>query len=140
MCRIRDRIERSIMIVSRRLILPCLCLLMFAPRQVHALDPTRQISQYGHTAWRIQDGFLGAKPSAIAQTADGYLWIGTQAGLVRFDGVRFVPWTSPGGKQLPSPAVWSLLAARDGSLWIGTTAGLSHLVNDDLINYQTEGA
>jgi ligand-binding sensor domain-containing protein len=137
MCRIRDRIERSIMIVSRRLILPCLCLLMFAPRQVHALDPTRQISQYGHTAWRIQDGFLGAKPSAIAQTADGYLWIGTQAGLVRFDGVRFVPWTSPGGKQLPSPAVWSLLAARDGSLWIGTTAGLSHLVNDDLINYQT---
>ena len=137
MCRIRDRIERSIMIVSRRLILPCLCLLMFAPRPAHALDPTRQISQYGHTAWRIRDGFLGARPNAIAQTADGYVWIATEAGLVRFDGVRFVPWTPPGGKQLPSPSIWSLRAARDGSLWIGTRAGLSHWVNQDLINYQT---
>jgi len=137
MCRIRDRIARSIMIVSRRLILPCLFLLMFAPRQADALDPTRHISQYGHTAWRVRDGFLGARPNAIAQTADGYLWIGTDTGLVRFDGVRFVPWTPPGGKALPSPAVRSLLAARDGSLWIGTQAGLSRWVNQDLINYPT---
>jgi signal transduction histidine kinase/ligand-binding sensor domain-containing protein len=124
------------MIVSRRLILSCVFLLSFATRPAHALDPTRHISQYGHTAWRIQDGFLGATPNAIAQTADGYLWIGTGAGLVRFDGVRFVAWTPPGGKRLPSPTVWSLLAARDGSLWIGTQAGLSHWVNEDLINYQ----
>jgi signal transduction histidine kinase/ligand-binding sensor domain-containing protein len=125
------------MIVSRWAILLCFVLLMFAPRPAHALDPTRHISQYGHTAWRIRDGFLGAMPNVIAQTADGYLWIGTVAGLVRFDGVRFVAWTPPGGKQLPSPTVWSLLAARDGSLWIGTEAGLSHWVNQDLTNYQT---
>jgi signal transduction histidine kinase/ligand-binding sensor domain-containing protein len=124
------------MIVSRRLILSCVFLLTVATRPAHALDPTRHISQYGHTAWRIRDGYLGASPNAIAQTADGYLWIGTNAGLVRFDGVRFVPWTPPSGRQLPSPAVYSLLAARDGSLWIGTLAGLSHWVNQDLINYQ----
>jgi signal transduction histidine kinase/ligand-binding sensor domain-containing protein len=125
------------MIVGRRLILPCLCLLMFAPRPAHALDPAKHISQYGHTAWRVRDGSLAARANAIAQTADGYLWIGTDAGLVRFDGVRFVPWTPPGGKQLPSPSIFSLLAARDGSLWIGTLAGLSHLLNQDLINVQT---
>jgi ligand-binding sensor domain-containing protein len=44
-------------------------------------------------AWRIQDGFFGGAANAIAQTADGYLWIGTQTGLLRFDGIRFVPWT-----------------------------------------------
>ena len=115
MCRIRDRIARSIMIVSRRLILPCLFLLMFAPRQADALDPTRHISQYGHTAWRVRDGFLGARPNAIAQTADGYLWIGTDTGLVRFDGVRFVLWTPPAGKQLPSPAVYSVEPGRRGN-------------------------
>jgi ligand-binding sensor domain-containing protein len=125
------------MIVSRPLILACVFLLTVSTRPADALDPTRQISQYGHTAWRLRDGFLGATPNAIAQTADGYLWIGTDSGLLRFDGVRFVAWTPPGGKQLPSPTVRSLLAARDGSLWIGTEAGLSHWVNQDLTNYQT---
>jgi ligand-binding sensor domain-containing protein len=124
------------MIVSRPLILACVFLLTVSTRPADALDPTRQISQYGHTAWRLRDGFLGATPNAIAQTADGYLWIGTDSGLLRFDGVRFVAWTPPGGKQLPSPAIWSLLAASDGSLWIGTHYGLSHWVKQDLINYQ----
>jgi hypothetical protein len=51
--------------------------------------------------WRIQDGYLPGPPEDIAQTTDGYLWIGTDAGLLRFDGVRFVPWVSPNGEQLP---------------------------------------
>lgn len=89
-----------------------------------ALDPSRQISQYSHTAWRISDGFFNGTPQAIAQTADGYLWIGTEAGLVRFDGVRFVPWTAPNGEHLPSSRIHSLLGSRDGSLWIGTSRGL----------------
>ncbi len=89
-----------------------------------ALDPSRQVSQYAHTAWRIADGFFNGTPQAIAQTADGYLWIGTEAGLVRFDGVRFVPWTAPNGEHLPSSRIHSLLGTRDGSLWIGTSRGL----------------
>ena len=49
-----------------------------------ALNPDRRISQYSHSAWRTQDGFFNGAPNAITQTADGYLWIGTQAGLMRF--------------------------------------------------------
>ena len=89
-----------------------------------ALNPNRQISQYSHTAWRISDGFFNGTPQAIAQTADGYLWIGTEAGLLRFDGVRFVPWTAPNGEHLPSSRIHSLLGSHDGSLWIGTSRGL----------------
>ena len=89
-----------------------------------ALDSSRQISQYSHTAWRISDGFFNGTPQAIAQTADGYLWVGTEAGLVRFDGVRFVPWTGANGEHLPSSRIHSLLGTRDGTLWIGTSRGL----------------
>jgi ligand-binding sensor domain-containing protein/signal transduction histidine kinase len=99
------------------------------------LDPGRRISQFGHTAWRIQDGFFNGAPNAITQTADGYLWIGTSAGLVRFDGVRFTPWTSPDGRQLPSDDIISLLGARDGSLWIGTATGLARWKDEKLTVY-----
>ena len=102
-----------------------------------ALDPTSHISQYGHTVWRVQDGYFGgAAPSSITQTTDGYIWVGTDAGLYRFDGVRFVRWNSPSGEELPSSFVVSLLGARDGSLWISTLVGLAHLVKDRLTLYQ----
>ena len=113
----------------------CLLLFLFAVSSVWAVDPTRHISQYAHTAWRIQDGVFRGAPNAITQTTDGYLWIGTQAGLLRFDGVRFVPWTPPDGQHLPSSNVISLLGARDGSLWIGMEGGLSHWDKRDLTNY-----
>jgi signal transduction histidine kinase/ligand-binding sensor domain-containing protein len=114
-----------------------LLLLLLAPAPAAAVDPARHISQYGHNAWRIQDGFFDGAPYSIAQNADGYLWIGGANGLVRFDGVRFVPLTPPPGEQLLSPVVARALAARDGSLWIGTTRGLSHWTNQNLINYST---
>jgi ligand-binding sensor domain-containing protein len=116
----------------------CLLLFLFAVSSVWAVDPSRHISQYAHTAWRIQDGVFRGAPHAITQTTDGYLWIGTQAGLLRFDGVRFVPWTPPDGQHLPSSNVISLLGARDGSLWIGMEGGLSHWDNRDLTNYLIE--
>jgi ligand-binding sensor domain-containing protein len=112
-----------------------LLLLFFAVNRVWAVDPSRHISQYGHTAWRIQDGVITGAALAVTQTTDGYLWIGTRAGLVRFDGVRFVPWASPDGTQLPSSAVWYLLGARDGSLWIGMEGVLSHWDKQHLTNY-----
>ena len=113
----------------------CLLLCFFAVNSVWAVDPSLHISQYAHTAWRIQDGVFSGSPNAITQTMDGYLWIGTAAGLLRFDGVRFVPWTSPDGKHLPSSDITSLLGARDGSLWIGMEGGLSRWDNGDLTNY-----
>jgi len=63
------------------------------------------------------------------------MWFGTDAGLVRFDGVRMVSWMLPSGRQLPNAMVTALLAARDGTLWIGTHAGLVSWRNDQVIQY-----
>src|SRR5271154_6835447 len=109
------------------LLLFCVGFFFFTTIPVSALDASRQISQYGHAAWRIEDGVFAGTPNVMAQTTDGYLWIGTQAGLMRFDGVRFVPWKPPEGNELPSSRINSLLGARDGSLWIGTSTGLARL-------------
>lgn len=109
-------------------------LTLLLPLLAHALNPNLKISQYARTAWLIQDGYLSGAARAIAQTTDGYLWIGTESGLFRFDGSRFLPWVFPDGGHLPSREIHSLLGARDGSLWIGTREGLSHFVNRKLVN------
>src|SRR5262245_44797456 len=98
--------------------------LLLASRPANALDPKVRITQYRHTAWRVQDGALESAPNAITQTTDGFIWIGTDSGLVRFDGVRFQPWTPPPNIRLSGTAVLSLLGASDGTLWIGTAIGL----------------
>ena len=114
-----------------------LCILLFfSAGSALALDPSRLVSQYGYTAWRIQDGYFDGQLTSLAQTVDGYLWIGTVNGLFRFDGVRFVPLTQLTGQEMPA-FITSLLAARDGSLWIGTDHGLSHWLNSKLINLST---
>src|ERR1700758_509248 len=82
-----------------------------------ALDPSLDVNQYAHTSWRVRDGFTKGLIVAIAQGPDGYLWLGTEFGLVRFDGVRAVPWQLPKGQQLPSNIIKALLFARDGTLW-----------------------
>jgi ligand-binding sensor domain-containing protein len=101
-----------------------------------AVQPDRRISQYAHTAWRIRDGIFGSSPNSITQTADGYLWIGTENGLVRFDGVRFQPWTPPPGETIDS-RVFSVLGTRDGALWVGTGRGLSRVTNGHVKNFET---
>ncbi len=105
------------------------------PAWLAALDPAHRITQYGHTAWRVQDGYFSAAPWAITQTTDGYLWVGTAGGLFRFDGVQFLPWASLTGEQATSNDIHTLLGARDGSLWIGTASGLVHWVNQHSIRY-----
>ncbi len=99
----------------------CLTLTFAMAAPVHALDRPKSITQFTHTAWTSKDGIPGPV-RAIAQTRDGYLWLGTDAGLYRFDGLRFTPYeidTAPPH----GAAVMSLLAARDGSLWMGFGSG-----------------
>jgi ligand-binding sensor domain-containing protein len=81
-----------------------------------ALDPSLEVSQYAHTAWTARDGFSLGNIYTMAQTSDGYLWFGTESGLVRFDGVRRVPWQPPAGQQLPDKNINSLLVTRDDTL------------------------
>ena len=97
---------------------------VLATRPATALDPNTRITQYRHTAWRVQEGVFETAPNAITQTADGYIWIGTGSGLVKYDGVRFVPWTPPAAKSSFSSAIYSLRGSSDGTLWIGTATRL----------------
>jgi ligand-binding sensor domain-containing protein/signal transduction histidine kinase len=97
--------------------------LLPGPDPAWALDPNLDVSQYAHTAWTARDGFSVGAIFAMAQTPDGYLWLGSEFGLYRFDGVHAVPWQPPAGQQLPQKP-YSLLVTRDGTLWIGTFAGL----------------
>ena len=101
-----------------------------------ALNPSLDVSQYAHTAWKASDGFTKGVILAIAQTPDGYLWLGTEFGLYRFDGVRAIAWQPPAGQDLPSQYIYSLLVTRDGTLWIGTDGGGASWKDGKLTHYQ----
>lgn len=124
---------------------PSICLIILlvfwflATPALWAVDPSRSISQYGHTSWLVKDGYFSGIPRKITQTADGYIWLGTTEGLFRFDGIHFVHWSPPVGEDLPSPRVNFLLPTPDGSLWIGTAAGISRWKDGHLTNISGGG-
>src|ERR1700759_5650806 len=125
---------------SRRPSIACRCLFFFfAITPTQALQPHTHVSQYGHTSWRNQDGAFNGSPNVITQTTDGYIWIGTNLGLVRFDGIRFVPWVPPQGTRLLDSRVLALLGGSDGSLWIGTGYSIARWNRGQLINYPEIG-
>src|SRR5215831_12650310 len=92
-----------------------LCGLLCAP--AFSLDRDRSISQFYYTYWNEKDGAPGPI-SALAQTEDGYLWIGSEQGLFRFDGVRFEEYKPKPGLQLPSHSVYALIPTPNGKLWV----------------------
>ena len=112
-----------------------LCLLMGCCLTAGALNPSTRIAQYGHKVWRIGENGLDSSPKAIAQTTDGYIWVGTTNGLFRFDGIRFTHWNPPVGERLPGQDVSSLLGARNGSLYVGTELGLARVTNGHVYQY-----
>ena len=102
---------------------------------VLALNPSLDINQYAHKSWKVRDGFLKGSVNTIRQTPDGYLWIGTEFGLFRFDGVRMAPW-QPGVKEtLPSNVIRQLFVSKAGTLWIGTLKGPASLNGNKLALY-----
>ena len=85
----------------RVLIAIALAVLLFAEDSTAGgIEPSLDVTQYAHSAWNVRDGRFKDPISSIAQTPDGYLWLGTQFGLLRFDGVRAVTWQPPAGQQL----------------------------------------
>ena len=124
---------------GRRHVIPlglvCAFLLLACCPSAFALNPELDVSQYAHTSWKIRDGFPKGEISSIAQTPDGYLWLGTEFGLFRFDGVRHVQWHPPANQELPSNWIFSLLVSRDGTLWIGTAKGLASWKDGKLTQY-----
>ena len=87
----------------------------------HPFTPSRHepLGDYTIATWGERDGVPPGRIRAIRQDSDGYLWLATDAGLIRFDGARFDEWRGSGSSRLPSGAATSLLIARDRSLWVG---------------------
>ena len=105
-----------------RLVLISLSLFLTLP--IHGLDPKRSLSEFGNQLWLTENGLPQNTVQAITQTRDGYLWIGTQEGLARFNGTAFVVFDKENTPQLKSNDIRALLEDRNGTLWVGTSYGL----------------
>ena len=98
-------------------------LAVLAATEVAALDGDRRVEQYAHTSWRSRDGLPQDAVLAVAQTPDGYQWIGTAAGLARFDGVRFEVFDRANVPEMANHFILDLAVDPDGDLWIATNGG-----------------
>jgi ligand-binding sensor domain-containing protein/signal transduction histidine kinase len=93
------------------------------PARAAGLDPRKAVTQYNLDAWTTASGLPQNTITAIAQTQDGYLWMGSFGGLARFDGARFVVFDKSTTPALRNSGVHALLADRRGGLWVGTNGG-----------------
>jgi ligand-binding sensor domain-containing protein/signal transduction histidine kinase len=82
-----------------------------------------QLSEYQTTSWRVEDGLPQSTVTCIAQSSDGYLWLGTQNGLVRFDGVKFRVFDEINTSAIKNSRIVRLLSDKDGTLWVGAEHG-----------------
>ena len=86
---------------------------------VDAADLRDVLTDYTVTSWNRKDGLPPGSIWSTAQDADGYLWIATDAGLYRFDGVRFVQWAPLTPSEMPHLSVRTVHVSRDGAVWVG---------------------
>lgn len=117
----------------------CVCLwcVLLSP-SVFALDPNQPLAQLYHSSWNARNGLNGSV-NALAQTTDGFLWIGTSDGLYRFDGLTFELY-KPERNDLPSVAVSTLMALPNGGLWIGYLRGGASFLKDGRVTNYSEAA
>src|SRR4051794_17666238 len=99
-------------------LLVMLLLMVAAAVPASAVDLRDVLADYTLTSWSRKDGLTGPV-WAFAQDADGFLWLGNDDGLVRFDGVRFVAWNDLEPNTLPHAPVRALRVTRDGAIWVG---------------------
>lgn len=103
--------------------------------KVNALEPDRKLSQYAHSAWRVADGYFSGSPFSIAQTTDGYIWVGTSSGIYKYDGDQFQPLIPPSEPRFASFQIFNLLADRDGGIWIATDRSGLYRWHDQKLNH-----
>src|SRR5580658_3207124 len=118
----------------RRVVICALALLTIFSGYALALDPTQPASSYIRTAFTVEDGLPSNVVNVIAQTRNGFLWIGTDAGLARFDGRHFTPVNFRGPQSTAQGVVRSLAEAPDGDLWVATSFGLARISGAGLNN------
>ncbi len=100
-----------------------LALLLVTAGPALALDPSRAVTQYRYQSWNTRDGLPQSSVEAVVQTRDGYLWLGTQEGLARFDGVAFTVFDRSNTRELRHNRVVALHEDSSSNLWIGTQGG-----------------
>ncbi|MBX7183731.1 MAG: diguanylate cyclase [Vicinamibacteria bacterium] len=113
-------------------LLPALVLVLATATGALALDPSRQLTQYVQTVWRMENGLPHNTMRAIVQSRDGYIWLGTYGGLVRFDGVRFKVFDNR-NSGLRDNEVRTLAEDRDGAIWVGTSSGGLHRLRGETL-------
>ncbi len=91
-------------------------------QDVITLDPAKALTQYRLDVWKTEQGLPQLSINSMLRTPDGYLWLGTQEGLVRFDGIDFHVFDKRRG-FLANSHVSKMVLGRDGSLWMGTRGG-----------------
>jgi signal transduction histidine kinase/ligand-binding sensor domain-containing protein/DNA-binding response OmpR family regulator len=108
---------------------------MSVPGPADAHDRSKLLSQYSQRVWQSDSGLPQNAVQTITQTRDGYLWIGTQEGLVRFDGTRFTVFDRRNTPAMIGKNVTALLESRDGTLWATTNDGLIALKDGAFRSY-----
>lgn len=103
-----------------------------------ALDPDKEFHHYVANGWSIEQGLPQISALAISQDPQGYLWVGTQAGLARFDGHRFTAYTPATSPGLPGAFINALLADTQGRVWVGTYKGLTRWQNGAFTPFEAE--
>lgn len=103
-----------------------------------ALEPTTPLASYGRQSWVMENGLPQNTVQALVQTRDGFVWLGTEVGLVRFDGSGFTVFDRNSTPALPGNDVRCLLETRDGALWIGTSDGLARMKDGAVTAFTTK--
>src|SRR6185369_14543296 len=119
-------------------LLTCLIYLLVSQSPGQIFRPEKVFGRYQQFVWNEQHGLPQNAVQAITRTRDGYLWLGTQAGIARFDGVRFTVFDRSNTDEIKASLIKSLLEDRAGNLWIGTDgSGLNLYRNGRFTLYPT---
>ena len=125
---VRNRLVQSIALLSAGLAIP----------HAFALNPSKTLTQYELSSWSNKSGLSQIAVMSIAQTRDGFIWLATEEGLVRFDGIGFLTFDERNTPKLPDRFIRSLATGPDGSLWIGTRSGIARLYQATFSSVQRE--
>ncbi len=124
---------------ARLICLFCAIVLSFGhPPYALGVDPSTPLGNLARQTWAMENGLPQNTVQTLLQTSDGFVWLGTEAGLVRFDGVSFQVFDRNSNPALPGSDIRCLLESPDGALWIGTSGGLARWKDGTMSTFTTQ--
>ncbi len=103
-----------------------------------ALDPDTDLDQFRRQLWQTENGLPQNTVNSILQTRDGYIWVATEEGLARFDGIGFVVFDRQNTPRLESSNIRDLFQGGSGALWVGTAGGVVRMLDGEVSSFTTE--